>query len=426
MDVSEEFVGRTMVQVITEKYDLDNFPYCRGPGTGVVVLTSPQSSPVKGQLNLPRILVLDSCGITQAGDETEVATFCAHVVELDLSNNHLKDWGEVLKIVSNVPKLDFLNLSMNPLSGSLLEPDATEPFMELRRLVLNNTHVSWEVLHTLTREIPKLEELFLCLNEYHSVEVSDATCPSLQLLHISDNRLQDWAEVRKFGLMYPGLQTLILANNKLMSIEEPQDSLARLFPKLRCINLHNTGLGSWEDIERLSMFPKLQEVKVMGVPLLQSYSTTERRSLVVAQLPAVTLLNGSVVTSGEREDAERFFVRYYVDCPENERPKRYQTLVAQYGQLEPLADVDLRPESTVLVDVRCDEQVVERLNVQLEQSVADLKRVLRHIAKLPGNKMRVYHVAAGMGPQELKHGGRALHSYQMRDGDEIVVVPKDL
>lgn len=48
MDGSEEFVGRTMVQVITEKYNLENFPYCRGPGTGVVVLTSPQSSPVKG------------------------------------------------------------------------------------------------------------------------------------------------------------------------------------------------------------------------------------------------------------------------------------------------------------------------------------------------------------------------------------------
>ena len=48
MDASEESVGRTMVQVITEKYNLDNFPYCRGPGIGVVVLTSPQSSPVKG------------------------------------------------------------------------------------------------------------------------------------------------------------------------------------------------------------------------------------------------------------------------------------------------------------------------------------------------------------------------------------------
>ena len=116
--------------------------------------------------------------------------------------------------------------------------------------------------------------------------------------------------MRKFGLMYPGLQTLILANNKLSSIDEPQESLCRLFPQLRCINLHNTGmmgahtharthartleflltflvfiqgLSRWEDIEKLSMFPKLQEVKVMGVPLLQSYGTTERRSLVVAQ-----------------------------------------------------------------------------------------------------------------------------------------------
>lgn len=425
MDGSEEFVGRTMVQVITEKYNLENFPYCRGPGTGVVVLTSPQSSPVKGQLNLPRVLVLDSCGITQAGDESEVATFCAHVVELDLSNNHLQDWGEVLKIVSNVPKLDFLNLSMNPLSGSQLGPDAAEPFLELRRLVLNNTHVSWEVLHTLTREIPKLEELFLCLNEYRSVKLSDVPCASLQLLHISDNRLQDWAEVRKFGLMYPGLQSLILANNTLTSIDEPQESLCRLFPKLRCINLHNTGLGRWEDIEKLSMFPKLQEVKVMGIPLLQSYSTTERRSLVVAQLPAVTVLNASVVTPGEREDAERFFVRYYIECPENELPKRYHSLVAQYGRLEPLAEVDLRPQSSVLVDIRYGEHA-ERLSLKLEQTVADLKKALKPLVQLPCNKMRVFHVAPALGPQELKYGGRALHSYKMRDGDEILVVPKDL
>jgi len=52
---------------------------------------------VLDRLNLPSILVLDGCGITEAGDEEEVATFCAHVVELDLSHNHFKDWGEVRK-----------------------------------------------------------------------------------------------------------------------------------------------------------------------------------------------------------------------------------------------------------------------------------------------------------------------------------------
>lgn len=53
---------------------------------------------VLDRLNLPSILVLDGCGITEAGDEEEVATFCAHVVELDLSHNQLKDWGEVRKM----------------------------------------------------------------------------------------------------------------------------------------------------------------------------------------------------------------------------------------------------------------------------------------------------------------------------------------
>ncbi|XP_050965728.1 tubulin-specific chaperone cofactor E-like protein [Labeo rohita] len=424
---SDETEGRTLVQVISEKYNPENFPYCRGPGVGVVIRTSPQGSPVKDRLNLPSILVLDGCGITEAGDEEEVATFCAHVVELDLSHNQLKEWGEISKILSNIPNLDFLNLSMNPLRGSSLEPGAAEAFSGLRRLVLNNTQVTWDMVHALTREIPELEELFLCLNEYESVSVSSTSCPSLRLLHITDNQLQDWAEVRKLGLMYPGLVSLILANNSLSSIHEPEDSLQRLFSNLRSINLHNSGLSRWEDIEKLNFFPKLQEVRVMGIPLLQPYTDQERRCLMVAQLPHVTVLNGSVVTDGEREDAERFFIRYHLDCPEDELPQRYHTLVARYGRLAPLAEVDLRPPSHVQVELRFGDQT-ETLDLRLDQTVADLKKQLRAMVQLPPNKIRVYYIDRQLGyalePQEMKYGARALHSYSIRDGDEILVVPK--
>lgn len=424
---SEETEGRTLVQVISEKYSPDNFPYCRGPGVGVVIRSSPQGSPVKDRLNLPSILVLDGCGITEAGDEEEVATFCAHVVELDLSHNQLKDWGEISKILSNIPNLDFLNLSMNPLHGSSLEPCLAEAFSGLRRLVLNNTHVTWDMVHTLTREIPDLEELFLCLNEYESVNASSMPCPSLRLLHITDNQLQDWVEVRKLGLMYPGLVSLILSNNSLSSIHEPEDSLHRLFPNLRSINLHNSGLSRWEDVEKLNFFPKLQEVRVMGIPLLQPYTDQERRCLMVAQLPHVTVLNGSVVTDGEREDAERFFIRYHLDCPEDELPQRYHTLVARYGRLAPLAEVDLRPLSHVQVQVRFGDQA-EALELRLDQTVADLKKQLKTVVQLPPNKIRVYYIDRQLGyalePQEMKYGARALHSYSIRDGDEIMVVPK--
>lgn len=44
------------------------------------------------------------------------------------------------------------------------------------------------------------------------------------------------------------------------------------------------------------------------------------------RLPSISLLNGSVVTDSEREDAERFFIRYYLDYPEEELPYRYTAL----------------------------------------------------------------------------------------------------
>lgn len=143
---------------------------------------------------------------------------------------------------------------------------------------------------------------------------SQASCPSLNLLQITGNQLQDWSEVRKFGLLYPSLSTLVLANNGLSSVGDTKETLEHLFPNLRSINLNNsgwflcacsvfrewfkermragnksfsfsnTGLSKWEDIERLSFFPKLEDVKAQGIPLLQTYSTQERRSLLLAQL----------------------------------------------------------------------------------------------------------------------------------------------
>jgi hypothetical protein len=47
------------------------------------------------------------------------------------------------------------------------------------------------------------------------------------------------------------------------------------------------GLQSWEDIDKLNSFPKLEEVRLLGIPLLQPYTTEERRKLVVARCVAL-------------------------------------------------------------------------------------------------------------------------------------------
>lgn len=105
---------------------------------------------------------------------------------------------------------------------------------------------------------------------------------------------------------------------------------------------------------------------------------------------------------------------------------RYHILVSKYGQLAPLADVDLRPRST-MVDVRWGERV-EAVSLRLEQTVGDLKKQLKALLQLPTNGIRLFYIDREMcsvvGPEELKCGSRALHSYSIRDGDEILVVPK--
>ncbi|KAF6720801.1 Tubulin-specific chaperone cofactor E-like protein [Oryzias melastigma] len=427
MEPPGDIGGCSFVEALNEKYSPENFPCRRGPGMGVVVVPTAgvQGSPMKDRLNLPSILVLNSCGISRAGDQVEIAAFCSHVMELDLSHNKLRDWNEISKIVVNIPNVEFINLSSNPLAESPLEPHVARAFSRVRRLVLNNTQISWDAVLMLTQQIPELEELFLCLNEYSSVRTSSTICPTLRLLHITDNSLHDWAEVRKFGSMFPSLDTLVMANNNLASIQDSEDILQRLFPNLRRINLHNSGLNRWEDVEKLNFFPKLEEVRLQGIPLLQTYTNAERRSLMVARLPSVSVLNGSVVTDSEREDAERFFIRYYLDCPERELPYRYHSLVTKYGKLEPLAEIDLKPRCRAQVEVHCEEKV-EHLSIRLDQTVAELRKQLTTVVQLSTNSMRLYYINKGsaFGPEEMKYNARVLHSYSIQDGDEILVVPK--
>lgn len=44
---------------------------------------------------------------------------------------------------------------MNPLSGVQLQPSMADVFSRVRRLVLINTQISWDTVHTLTQHTPQ-------------------------------------------------------------------------------------------------------------------------------------------------------------------------------------------------------------------------------------------------------------------------------
>lgn len=100
-------------------------------------------------------------------------------------------------------------------------------------------------------------------------------------------------------------------------------------------------------------------------------------------------------------------------------------MVTKYGKLAPLAEIDLRPRCHAKVEVRYEDKV-EQVSIRLDQTVTGLKKQLKTVLQLPTSNMRLYYIdkSSAFGPDELKYNTRALHSYLIQDGDEILIVPK--
>lgn len=433
---------------------------------------------------VPSLLVLNDCDITTAGETETLKHKCEAVEELDLAKNKLHCWPEILGILEQMPKLKFINLSFNQLSEPLQTTEVGRTFQcsNLINLVLNSTQIDWESVQHILDYSPMLEELHLSLNEYKEVKLckdkdckcygqekveDKCTCPKVDYkkkhkhlgvkkLHFTGNQVAKWQEVGKLGYGFPNLEYLVLANCPILSLDVESDSAVDentnkeynrsesecessgssresphdSFRHLKFLNLNATQLSTWDEIERLSKFPALQCLRVQGCPLWESneYTEHERRQLMVARLPNIETLNGGgAIGDDEREDAERAFIRYYMDKPESDRPDRYFELVARHGRLDPLVNIDLRPEKRVKVKFTCGCNTDVRL-VDVYRSVFDLKTKLAAFAGFSANKMRLFYVDQDIkdiqGPEEMKYPHKRLYSYNIRSGDEIIIDSK--
>lgn len=75
---------------------------------------------------------------------------------------------QVFNILSHMPRIEFVNLSLNRLQMPITSPPKMR-IENLRSLVLNNTKLNWFSVEELLKLLPSLEELHLSLNEYTNV-----------------------------------------------------------------------------------------------------------------------------------------------------------------------------------------------------------------------------------------------------------------
>ena len=254
-------------------------------------------------------------------------------------------------------------------------------------------------------------------------------------LSLAKNELSSWADIKRLGKLFPNLVSLNVSENPLGEIQVIENAEeGGDFPKLECLNLMECCVASWKCIDNLQLLPNLKELRIKGCPVYARKSLTEKqvRHLTVARLPNLVKLNGSPVEGEEREDAERMFIRFHMKGNDEEKPKRYHELVANYGKLDELADVNYDASFVVNVLIKGDVDSPFLFPVDCAQTVRVFYKELAAKLKVKRNVLSLIHIEEdGIDRDYIcetvidRKSTMRMTRYHLRDGDTIKIVRLD-
>lgn len=330
--------------------------------------------------------------------------------------------------------MSFLNMSNNCLSDDLECADfKLKRPLQLRKLVLNGNKINWKTIGQLTKFMPELEDLHLsnnCLGNPSGEFGHD----NIRQLFLTCNSMDSFEDINaNLARNCPSLEVLSLAECPLKDVPNVENSAATIvecagFSRLTTLNINTTKISSWEDIDNFRTFPKLVELRVKNCPLLDNYTAHERRMLLIARLPNIFILNGGdKIPANEREDAERGFIRFYLN--EEEKPSRYHELVKVHGILDPLVNVSMKPDTHVKVTISAHQETdVREELIPVKQTVGQFKAQLNQWFHIPIQNMKLFYcdqvLLEATGPEEMKFPQKALYTYNVRSGDSFIVDEK--
>ncbi|CAF0852201.1 unnamed protein product [Didymodactylos carnosus] len=427
-------IGRSFSDALYERYcDFDSSWDDLKNGCDIVffVGTSPKKTE-SGLVLTSSSVVLTDEKISHVGDPRAVEHTCCHVELVDISSNEFSDWQEISLLLSSLPHVKNINMSFNPFPTSLhILPDDIQ-WPNLNTLCLNGSRIPFEMVIELLKKTPNLEELQLCANGYKTLKFSSNDFKHLKLkrIYISNNELEEWIDLCQLGLLFPQLETLIASENPLQTFclnnypEQTSWTVIDYFPKLTTLSVNQVQIKQWDDIIELNQIPNLNTLRIHAAPLLKPYKKEERFFLILGFMPKLSKFNGSYITANERETNERRFIRYYAE--RDDKPQRYYDLINKHGQLKPLVDIKIRAPYATTVTLVYNQYSIEK-EIDLRQTVQQLKKLLETEFHVPASRMRLFYVdelAFNMGvggPEELKYPQRLLHTYNVHDQDKFFI-----
>ncbi|KAF7731007.1 hypothetical protein EC973_001053 [Apophysomyces ossiformis] len=405
-------------------------------------------------LNTLVVVGLAEQSIASKGPENAITEEGLVVEDLDLSRNLLANWDDVADIVVQLPKLRILRLKQVYIIYCYHDPfspptesfcQRTDVFEHLTTLALNNTRTTWHDIELIAPLLTSLEDLQLGGNRIDRLSTL-TTLRSLKCINLEENDLDRWEEVEKLGSL-PSLQTIYLLRNKIPAISRPAQ---HTFRTLSSLWLDHNCVQDWESLDNLSYFPQLRRLRCKGNPVFQDMDTELMTTHIVGRIKSVDVVNGITITSQERTDFERYYLKLCAKAGKThqeiaEKHPRYEELCQLHG--EPNLDEKIKNATlkdrlmgvtlslregnadTLMAIKQADDLPAVIKTAEKKFLATMLIRNLRHIIqklfRVPAHQQQLFLIqphGSGILVMDLSDDLRDLKFYCVSPGDEIVVL----
>ncbi|KAF9810446.1 hypothetical protein SFRURICE_021163 [Spodoptera frugiperda] len=185
-------------------------------------------------------------------------------------------------------------------------------FANLEKLNISVCDYEWADIIALSHLWPKLNEMIAAYNRIKTIIPPSVTLRSLTVLKLDGNPLASWYEVMNLGMM-KNLKVLSLNDCQITEIrfnENPEDKVD-LFEKLEVLFLNRNRINDWRSLSELNKLACLKKLYFLKNPIQDTEDYDTGSQLVIAKIDTLQELNGSTITRELRRGAEYDYMKRY-------------------------------------------------------------------------------------------------------------------
>uniref|UniRef100_A0A915B2A7 Tubulin-specific chaperone E n=2 Tax=Parascaris univalens TaxID=6257 RepID=A0A915B2A7_PARUN len=410
--------GRTIIEEMESKYAQDGQMEEQLIGARTVEMIAMEKIRKK-QKNLWKLgcIVLDSKLVSKP-PRPDCPPF-DKCTELNLYNNLIAKWSDLLAILDFFPSLRYLNIRRNVMEPRMESvPDANRIIKSpIFHVVLSECQIDQETAARVMKVFPHVEELYMTCNGLECFDPG-AHGLNLTLLDLEANPINDFSNLHNLSVL-PRLASLNLTECGLTNIRLPDPAG---FPDLQLLNIRYNEIHDWDSVSELARLPSLQRLFYKGNWEVEPEFGLDVREVLIAKLPQLVDLERSDISAVERRSAELRFLNKYGVAPI--RPQHLidiERLKKIYGEpdiVRPTMNLGL---DLLKVNVSLNDKTVE-CSLLASTTIRRLKTIIGRLFRVNSAKISL---AAECGVErfriEMDNALRSLSFYTLSDGDTIVV-----